>query len=159
MSCARSKGTKGIEREGKRNKDESLLLNTSTYSRWKRNTERNEATVSGGASCIRHVEGWRGIEEGWLIRTNRMDDRVVSVRIKDQWLKRKHRSEDWDGEWREKQNKEGVEGGNESGIHAQHKLRTSTKGTKRNKGNWGSQNGVREMQRKRDCYSREGRRK
>lgn len=43
--------------EGNRNKDESLLLNTSTHSRRERNMERNEATVSRGASCIRHVEG------------------------------------------------------------------------------------------------------
>lgn len=40
MSCARSKGTKGIEREGKRNKDGSLLLNMSTHSHRKRNTRR-----------------------------------------------------------------------------------------------------------------------
>lgn len=42
MSCARSKGMKRIEREG--NKDGSLLLNTSTRGRRKRNIERNEAT-------------------------------------------------------------------------------------------------------------------
>lgn len=48
MSCARSKGTKGIEREGKRSKDESLLLNTSTHNR-KRDTKRNEVTISRGA--------------------------------------------------------------------------------------------------------------
>lgn len=45
MSCARSKGIKGIEREGKRSKDESLLLNTSTRSK-KRDTKRNKITIS-----------------------------------------------------------------------------------------------------------------